>query len=187
MPIRLDSLTPNPDNPRTITLKALIRLSDSLKRDSAFMRLRPMIVDDTGLLLAGNQRYRALRDLGYEEVPDEWVTVARDLTPEQRARLVILDNGPEGSAGHWNVDVLLADWAPTELGELGMDLTRYGLPDLSHLPGHLGDGIAPPAPPREPEVWKSLRVHFKSRREMEDFNRITGLSVTEETSAIRFD
>ena len=188
MPVPLDSLRPNPANPRAISLTALKALSASLKRDPAFMALRPLLVDQTGLILAGNQRYVGLRDLGYTEVPDDWVRrVPEDLTPDQRDRLILLDNGPEGMSGHWDVDLLLQEWSPKELGELGLDLSRYGLSDLRHLPGHLGPGQAPPAPPKPTDAWKTLRVHFARREDLDDFNRRTGLSVTEETDVVRFD
>jgi hypothetical protein len=47
---------------------------------------------------------------------------ADDLTDEQRRRFVIVDNGPEGMSGEWDLELLGADWGDVELEELGLDI-----------------------------------------------------------------
>ena len=37
-------------------------------------------------------RFKALKELGYEEVPDEWVKRCVGLTEEERKRLIVIDN-----------------------------------------------------------------------------------------------
>ena len=120
--IPVASLTPNDRNPRTITPAALKKLSKSIERDPTFMELRPIIVDGDGVILGGNQRFAACKVLGMTELPSSWVRTAEGLTDEQRKRFVLVDNAPEGMAGEWDLDLLLADWQVPELGDLGFDM-----------------------------------------------------------------
>ena len=119
--VPLATLSLNPRNPRTITDEAFAKLCASIERDPAFMALRPIVVDQNGMILGGNMRYRACQHLGKTEVPASWVIRATDLTAEQRKRFVILDNQPEGMAGTWDWDILGADWEIPDLEMLGMD------------------------------------------------------------------
>jgi hypothetical protein len=120
--MKLHQIKPNPDNPRRIAPEALERLKESIRRDPEFMRLRPIIVDESGTILGGNQRHAAIAALGMTEIPDDWVRRADDLTAEQRRRFVIVDNGPEGMSGEWDLELLAADWGDVELEELGLDI-----------------------------------------------------------------
>lgn len=108
-------------NPRKINDAAFRKLCESIQRDPAFMPLRPLVVDDDGVILAGNQRWRACKALGMTEIPDAWVVKASALTPEQRKRFVLVDNAPQGMSGEWDMDVLAAEWMPAELDLLGWD------------------------------------------------------------------
>jgi len=119
--IKLSTLTNNPRNPRTIKGEAFNRLCESIKRDPQFMTLRPIIVDEQGVILGGNQRYRACKHLGMSEVPADWVRTATGLTEAQRKRFVVLDNTPEGIGGEWDEDILAADYDLPELDDLGFD------------------------------------------------------------------
>ena len=120
--MKIDQIKPNPDNPRKIATEAMERLKESIRRDPEFMRLRPIVVDGAGMILGGNQRYAAIQSLGMTEIPDDWVARAEHLTDEQRRRFVIVDNGPEGMSGEWNLELLAADWGDVELEELGLDM-----------------------------------------------------------------
>ena len=120
--IPVASLTPNDRNPRTITPAALKKLSKSIERDPTFMELRPIIVDGDGVILGGNQRFAACKVLGMTELPSAWVRTAEGLTDAQRKRFVLIDNAPDGMAGEWDLDLLLADWQVPDLGDLGFDM-----------------------------------------------------------------
>jgi ParB-like chromosome segregation protein Spo0J len=120
--VKTTETKPNPDNPRKIGPEALERLKRSIERDPAFMRLRPIVVDEHGMILGGNQRYRAICELGMVEIPDDRVARAADLTDEQRRRFVLVDNGPEGMSGEWDLELLATDWADVGLEELGLEV-----------------------------------------------------------------
>ena len=117
--MKLHQIKPNPDNPRKIATEAMERLKESIRRDPEFMRLRPIVVDESGTILGGNQRHAAITALGMTEIPDDWVRRADDLTDEQRRRFVIVDNGPEGMSGEWDLELLAADWGDVGLVERG--------------------------------------------------------------------
>lgn len=119
MAIKLSDIKPNPNNPRKISGEQLGKLKESLERDPEFMQLRPIVVDENGLILGGNQRYAGLKSLGYKEVPESWVVRADSLTEEQQKRFILVDNAPEGMAGEWDVELLKAEWDLPELENLG--------------------------------------------------------------------
>jgi len=119
--MKLSSLKLKENNPRQITPEAIDKLAESIERDPEFMRLRPIVCDNDGTIIGGNQRFKALRQLGYKEVPDEWVVFAKDLTDEQKRRFLVVDNAPPGMAGDWDFDTLKAEFELPELEELGFD------------------------------------------------------------------
>ena len=67
------------------------------------MELRPIVISEDKTILGGNMRFTALKVLGYTEIPDNWVVVAKNLTPEQQKRFMLLDNI---HFGEWDFDVL---------------------------------------------------------------------------------
>ena len=48
------------------------------------MELRPIVIDENNTKLGGNMRFRALQDLGYKEIKDNWVKKANELTEKQK-------------------------------------------------------------------------------------------------------
>jgi len=125
--VKLSKIKPNPNNPRQITAEAVQRLAESIERDPEFMELRPIIVDADGIIVAGNQRYRAIKQLGKKEIPDEWVRQADTLTEEQRRRFILVDNSIPGMSGDWDVDLLANEWELPELQDMGFSLDDLGL------------------------------------------------------------
>jgi DNA modification methylase len=118
--IPLKSLRNSPDNPRKIEADKLERLKKSLTDFPEMLSLRPLVVKaiEGGKyeVLGGNMRLKALKDLGYKEVP---CTVADGLTAEQEREFMIKDNL---GFGDWDFDTLRADWDTEELADWGLDL-----------------------------------------------------------------
>ena len=85
------------------------------------LELRPIIVDNTGMILGGNMRYRALQELGMK-VKDEWVKVADKLTDEERRRFIVEDNV---GFGDWDWDILSEQYEKEELEDWGMDVDKW--------------------------------------------------------------
>ena len=117
--MKLSDIKANPDNPRVIKDEAFNKLVQSIKDFPKMMALRPMVVDDNLTVLGGNMRLRALRHLGYKDIPDEWVKRASDLTEEEQKQFIIKDNV---SVGDWDWDTLANEWDVEELTEWGLDI-----------------------------------------------------------------
>lgn len=113
----------NPRNPRYIRDERYQQLKRSIKEFPKMMKLRPIIVDNDGMILGGNMRYLAMIDLGYEEIPEGWVVKASELTEEEQRKFKIVDNIP---FGNWDFDILANEWDFEELQDWGMEFPEMG-------------------------------------------------------------
>lgn len=128
--MKLADLKPNPDNPRTASQEDIEKLKNSITDLPKMMRLRPIVVDKDNVIVGGNQRYNALKELGKTEIPDEWVAKADDFTAEELRRFIVQDNV---SSGSWDWDALGNQYEVQELDAWGVDLPetlKPGEPDV---------------------------------------------------------
>lgn len=121
--IDLSTLTLNETNPRLLTEGAFEKLKNSITTFERMMSIRPIVVDENNVILGGNQRFRALLALGYNDVPAEWVIRVDDLTEDQKKEFVIKDNVP---LGQWDFDMLANEWNIEDLESWGVDLPKIG-------------------------------------------------------------
>lgn len=121
----LKDIKPNPNNPRIIKDEKLAKLKKSIQDFPKMMELRPIVVDSTMTILGGNMRFRALQDLGYKELPKEWVKKADKLTDEEKHRFIIEDNV---GFGEWNWEQLANEWDADNLKEWGLDVPEFAIP-----------------------------------------------------------
>ena len=82
------------------------------------LELRPIVVNKDMIILGGNMRYKAAKEIGLKEIP---VTIA-DLTPEQEREFLIKDNT---SGGEWDWEVLANEWNNEQLIEWGLDVPNW--------------------------------------------------------------
>jgi DNA modification methylase len=121
----------NPNNPRLIKDAAFKRLVKSLADCPSLFDARPCICSDrTGelIILGGNMRYLAARELNYKEVP---VITMRGLTEAQEKEIIIKDNG---AFGEWDFDILANLWSDLPLEEWGINIPRDPALDLDDDP-----------------------------------------------------
>ncbi len=118
--MKITDIHANPCNPRTITADKLDKLGKSLAEFPQMMALRPIVIDEAGMIIGGNMRYQALLKSGLKEIPDEWVKRAEDLTAEQKREFVIKDNV---SGGSWNYDDLANSWDDLPLSDWGIEIS----------------------------------------------------------------
>lgn len=115
----LSDLKQSAKNPRKISRENLDKLKKSISEFPKGMEFRGIVYDDwTKEILIGNQRYKALLELGYTEIPDSWTRPASSLTEDEKKRLQILDNVSYGS---WDADILANDWDFSELENWAVD------------------------------------------------------------------
>lgn len=122
--MKLNKLKLKQGNPRFIKDDRFNDLVRSIRQMPKMLELRPLIYDpDTMELLAGNMRFRALQELDYKEIPDNWATPANQLSEEEKRRFVIVDNL---GFGEWDMDIIANEWNEEELKDWGFD---YNFPD----------------------------------------------------------
>jgi DNA modification methylase len=149
--MKLTEIKSNPNNPRVIKDHKFEKLKKSISEFPKMMELRPMVINEDNIVLGGNMRLKALKDLGYKEVPEEWVKRASDLTEEETRRFIIADNVGFGEhdwemlANEWNTEEL-EDWGLEgfpfeEVTELDAEEDDYTEPDNIQVDVVLGDLI----------------------------------------------
>lgn len=124
--MKLSEIKRNPNNPRVIKDDKFLKLKKSIEEFPKMMKLRPMVINSDNVVLGGNMRLKALSDLGYKEIPDEWVKRADELTEDEQRRFIIADNV---GFGEHDWDMLKADWDVEELAEWGLDMPDWVEPE----------------------------------------------------------
>jgi len=141
-------------NPRYIYEDDMARLKQSIQDNPDYFECRPIILSDrTGslVIIAGNMRYEAARQLGMEEVP---TVLMHGLSENREKEIVIRDNV---SNGRWDYDILANEtWGTTEdLGDWGVDISFMGNDDEN---GDLDDFFEEAKEAKEEDKGKDLVV-----------------------------
>lgn len=124
--VPLGELREWPRNPRRISKPRLEQLKRALVAEPEMLAARPLIALPDGTVIAGNQRLRAARELGWASLP----VVTVDLDDGRAAEWALRDNRGYGEDDEQAVGALLA-----ELGADGreLDLTGYGSAEIDAL------------------------------------------------------
>lgn len=97
--MKLKDIIENTSNPRTISKEQLNHLKKSIKDFKKMMSIRPIIIDENNVIIAGHQRFKALKSMKYKEIPDDWVMKVDNLTESEKKEFMIRDNV---TSGEWN-------------------------------------------------------------------------------------
>jgi len=148
----LDTIQSNVNNPRKITDERLASLVKSIQDLPAMLDLRPLIINEDNIILAGNMRYKALQSLGYTEVK---VTKVIGLTKDQENDLLLKDNM---SYGDWNWQALLTDDYDLEtLYDWGLEIPEWvENPDILEMDDKYMDRLFAP----DSTNLKNINLHF---------------------------
>jgi hypothetical protein len=109
-----------PKNPRVIKGKRFKQLCESIKEDPELLNLRPLLVYPRGdryVVIDGNMRVKALRDMAHVTAPCE--VLQEGTTPEQMKRYIAKTNS---AFGDWDWDALANEWDCDPLDDWGIDL-----------------------------------------------------------------
>lgn len=120
--ISINSLLKNPSNPRIIKDHKFKQLMSSIREFPQMMTLRPIIIDEHNIVLGGNMRLQAIKELGYVDIPAEWVKKVKGLSEERKKEFVIKDNA---NFGEWNWDELANEWDEKNLNDWGLDIPNF--------------------------------------------------------------
>lgn len=113
---KVSEVKANPNNPRIIKDDKFKKLVQSIKDFPEMLELRPIVVNNDGVVLGGNMRLKACKEAGLKEVP---VIKASQLTEEQQKEFIIKDNV---GFGEWDWEDLTNNWDAEELTDWGLDL-----------------------------------------------------------------
>ena len=113
---KVSEVKANPNNPRIIKDDKFTKLVQSIKDFPEMLELRPIVVNNDGIVLGGNMRLKACKEAGLKEVP---VIKASELTEEQQKEFIIKDNV---GFGEWDWEDLAKNWDAEELTDWGLDL-----------------------------------------------------------------
>lgn len=150
--VDINLIHPNGDNPRTITDNQMEKLKKSIQEFPNMLELRPLVVDGEMVVLGGNMRLEALKQLGYTQVP---ILKVDDLTEEQKREFVIKDNL---AYGEWDWDILQVEWDMEQLQEWGVihkddePQVDYSILDDEELEGLMGN--------MEKGVMRGIQLEF---------------------------
>lgn len=144
-------LVPYARNARTHSEQQVAQIAASIRE---WGWTNPVLVDESGGIIAGHGRVLAARKLGIDAVP---VMVASGWTEAQRRAYVLADNKLALNAG-WDEDLLRI-----ELGELAQDgfdlgLTGFGDDELAELMADRTEGLTDPDDAPEPPVNPVTRL-----------------------------
>lgn len=116
-----------PKNPRFIRDEKYKKLVQSIKDDPEMLELRELIVYDTddpslGYVVAGgNMRYRAMKELGFKEVPCKVLHTGFPI--DKLRRIVLKDNS---SFGETDFQALIDEWSMDEIELAAIDIPEIG-------------------------------------------------------------
>lgn len=127
---KLKDLLPNEDNPRRISQAKLEKLQSQIQRLGFH---NPPKVDNDGVIIGGNQRYKALMEIGGGELEIPVMIPQFKLTKKEREEIIITDNISDGD---WDLEKLELDFDTDELNKWGLDID-FG---ISGLMDELEDG-----------------------------------------------
>lgn len=125
--IPLSQIEPNkgqipgvPANPRSIDVAKFKKLKASIEENPEMLSLREVLVYQHGdkyVIIGGNMRYRALKEVGYKEAVCK--VIPQTATAEQLRAVAIKDNN---NFGDWDFEALANLWNAEELDRWGVDL-----------------------------------------------------------------
>jgi hypothetical protein len=93
-------IKPNPINPRTIRDSKFEKLKLSIKEYPEMLALRELVVDEDFIVLGGNMRLKALKELKIKHTD---VVMFKGLTEDEKKEFIIKDNA---NYGNWDWDMI---------------------------------------------------------------------------------
>lgn len=113
-----------PANPRTITDGELTLLKKNITDYPDMLTLRGLMVyplsEDRYVVIGGNMRLKAIRELGYSEAP--CIIISKDTPAEKLKAYAALDNN---NFGEWDYNMLNEDWDTSQLSSWGIELPDF--------------------------------------------------------------
>lgn len=117
--VKISEVKLNPNNPRLIKDDKFKKLVKSIQDFPEMLDIRPIVVNSDMVILGGNMRFKACKEVGLKEIP---IIIADNLTEEQQREFLIKDNT---SGGEWDFEMLANDWDVEQLEDWGLDVPNF--------------------------------------------------------------
>lgn len=188
--VHIGQLTSDPKNARAHTPRNVGMIEAALGEVGA---ARSIVIDEDGVVLAGNATIEAAAQVGIERVQvveaDGETIIAvrrRGLTEEQKVKLALYDNRASELAA-WDSSVLAELIEEQDLSglffphEIAAILEQVGTEILDA--SELWKGM-PEFEQEDQESWKAIKVHFANEDDYRAFTELVGQTLTLQTKAI---
>ena len=181
--VRIDSLKPDPSNLRTHGDRSIDAIAASLAR---FGQQRPILVDEAGVVIAGNGTLDAARRLGWKTI----AVVRSKLAGADRVAYAIADNRIPELAG-WDREALsrtLATFSREDLAASGFDAAEVGRLQAEQQKADRESSVVPSPNPvaRAGDVW-SLGQHRLMCGDSTDAGDVAALMRTDKAALVATD
>ena len=113
MKVKIENIKENPNNPRTIDYFKLEELKRSIKEFPEMLDIRPIVLNKDNVIIGGNMRFKAAKELGLKEIECEILDDER-----REMEFMVKDNL---SYGEWNWTQLSDDYKGSELIDWGLE------------------------------------------------------------------
>ena len=180
----VDDLKPFPGNPRQHPESQIAGLMKSIRKVWTI----PILIDETGTILAGHGRLEAAKRLGMNEVPT--VTIAGLSAGEKRAILIADNRLPEKAV--WDFDILRGHFKDLIDIDFDVELTGFTTGEIDLVldgqPGKLdpaddlsGLPLDAPAISKMGDRWELVRHHLMCGDALrgDDYQRLLGGEVAQ--------
>ena len=124
--VKLDALIPYARNSRTHSEAQVAQIAASIKE---FGFTNPVLIDETGSIIAGHGRVMAARKLAIADIPSIRLT---HLTDAQKKAYVIADNKLALNAG-WDDEMLAVELTDLKDMDFNLDLTGFSAEEIDTL------------------------------------------------------
>ena len=121
--VKITEIKANPNNPRILKDDKFKKLVTSIEKFPEMADVRPIVVNMDMVVIGGNMRLRAMKEVGWKEAPVQIV----DWTEEQQKEFIIKDNL---GYGEWDWDDLANNWDEQELTDWGLDIPNFNNNDI---------------------------------------------------------
>ena len=149
--VKISDIKSNPNNPRIIKDDKFKKLVRSIKEFPKMLEIRPIVVNKDMIVLGGNMRLKACKDVGLKEV---FIVKADDLTEDEQKQFIIKDNV---GFGEWDWEMLANEWEADLLEDWGMDVPKFEKePEMEDL---IGDEKNKPA---------TMKITFDSPEQLQE-------------------
>jgi len=124
--VNINDIKSNPSNPRIIKDDKFFKLVKSIEEFPEMSKARPIIVNKDMIVLGGNMRLKAMKEVGWKEVPIQIV----DWNEEKQKEFIIKDNV---GFGEWDWDILANEWDNLKLEDWGLDTIKHNWDSLDYI------------------------------------------------------